>query len=45
MPIQRYADDVNEFRLKHPDCEYCISNKGYGIIGRVPECIALQKNC
>ena len=45
MSIEYYANKVTEFRRKHPNCDYCISNKYYNIIGHVAECTARQICC
>ena len=45
MPIERYEDRVTNFRKENPNCDYCISNKYYSVIGMVAECTARQMSC
>lgn len=45
MSVKTYESRVNDFRWTNPDCNYCISNKYYGIIGRVAECNTRQISC
>lgn len=45
MPIEKYEDRVTNFRKENPNCDYCICNKYYSVIGRVAECTARQMSC
>ena len=45
MSVERYTDMVTKFRLEHPNCHYCISNKNYFIEGKVARCLAKCMDC
>ena len=45
MSVERYTDMVTKFRLEHPNCHYCISNKNYFAEGKVARCLAKCMDC